>query len=73
MRANRTELLVLVTPYILDANDLPAPPIPTGPAAQWDWNSHIGDWIEQESGRERLGDPPAGTANTTGTGGGAGR
>jgi pilus assembly protein CpaC len=45
IRQNRTELLVLVTPYILDADDLPAPPLPTGTPEAWDWDGHIGDWI----------------------------
>jgi len=45
MRENRSELLVLVTPYILDPNNLPAPPVPTGEAIDWEWDSHIGEWI----------------------------
>ena len=45
VRENRTELLVLVTPYILDADNLPAPPLPTGMPEAWDWDGHIGDWI----------------------------
>jgi pilus assembly protein CpaC len=45
IRQNRTELLVLVTPYILDSNDLPAPLLPTGPPEVWDWDGYIGDWI----------------------------
>ncbi len=72
VRENRTELLVLVTPYILDPNALPAPPLPTGEAEDWNWNSHIGDWIEEESTRVRLGDPPAGYTSS-GNEGGAGR
>jgi pilus assembly protein CpaC len=44
-RQNRTELLVLVTPYILDPNQLPAPPVPTGAPETWDWDGYIGDWI----------------------------
>ncbi|UCC23953.1 MAG: pilus assembly protein N-terminal domain-containing protein [Gemmatimonadales bacterium] len=72
VRQNRTELLVLVTPYILDPNALPAPPLPTGPAEEWNWDSHIGNWIEEHSTRERLGDPPAGYTSS-GNGGGAGR
>lgn len=46
-RESRTELLVLVTPYILDPNDLPAPPLPAGPALEWDWDSYIGEWLEE--------------------------
>ena len=72
VRENRTELLVLVTPYILDPNALPAPPLPTGEAEDWNWNSHIGDWIEADSARVRLGDPPAGYTSS-GNEGGAGR
>jgi pilus assembly protein CpaC len=45
VRQNRTELLVLVTPYILDSNNLPAPPLPTGTPEEWDWDGHISDWI----------------------------
>ncbi|HSM07249.1 MAG TPA: type II and III secretion system protein, partial [Longimicrobiales bacterium] len=69
VRQNRTELLVLVTPYILDENNLPAPPLPTGPAESWDWDSHIGDWIEADSARVRLGDPPAQDTLRSGGGG----
>ncbi len=71
VRQNRSELLVLVTPYILDPDNLPAPPLPTGPAESWDWDSHIGDWIDADSARVRLGDPPAG--DTLLSGGGDGR
>lgn len=46
-RENRTELLVMVTPYILDPDALPAPPLPAGPAEEWDWDSHIGEWLEE--------------------------
>ncbi len=74
VRQNRTELLVLVTPYILDPAALPAPPLPTGPASEWKWDSHIGDWIRDEADRPRLGDPPAGSGSaTSGNGEGAGR
>jgi hypothetical protein len=75
-RQNRTELLVLVTPYILDPTDLPAPPLPTGPATDWKWDSHIGDWIRDHQNRPRLGDPPAPVGPvgaTSGNGGGEGR
>lgn len=73
IRQNRTELLVLVTPYILDPDALPAPPLPAGPAEEWDWDSHIARWLRDRSGVERLGDPPAGGVSTSGSGGGAGR
>lgn len=39
-RQERTELLVLVTPYILDTAD-PVPPLPTGEPSTWDWDGHI--------------------------------
>jgi pilus assembly protein CpaC len=71
-RQNRTELLVLVTPYILDADNLPAPPLPTGPADEWDWDSHIGNWIRDEATRPRLGDPVVPLA-PSGSGAGEGR
>ncbi|HSH75169.1 MAG TPA: pilus assembly protein N-terminal domain-containing protein [Longimicrobiales bacterium] len=74
MRQNRTELLVLVTPYVLDPAALPAPPLPTGPASEWDWDSHIGDWIRDHADRPRLGDPPASSsATSSASGGGDGR
>ena len=69
VRQNRSELLVLVTPYILDEDNLPAPPLPTGPAEEWDWDSHIRDWIEADSARVRLGDPPAQDTLRSGGGG----
>lgn len=59
-RQNMTELLVLVTPYVLDPNNLPAPPTPTGDPEQWEWDRHIRRWIQEREGVERLGDPPAG-------------
>lgn len=46
IRQNRSELLVLVTPYILDPTAMPAPELPTGAPEDWDWDGHIGDWIE---------------------------
>ncbi len=46
-RQERTELLVLVTPYILDAEALPAPPLPTGDAADWNWDATIRKWIRE--------------------------
>lgn len=74
IRQNRTELLVLVTPYILDPDALPAPPLPAGPADEWDWDSHISRWLNERSGMERLGDPPTDSgSSTSGTGGGGGR
>ena len=45
IRQNRSELIVLVTPYILDPTALPAPDLPTGDASDWEWDGHIGDWI----------------------------
>lgn len=48
-RQERTELLVLVTPHILDPNNLPAPPLPTGDPASWDWDENIKKWIEERS------------------------
>ena len=58
-RQRRTELLVLVTPYILDPNDLPAPPVPTGDPDLWEWDGSIRRWIRDTEGMERLGEPPA--------------
>jgi pilus assembly protein CpaC len=46
IRQNRSELIVLVTPYILDPTALPAPDLPTGDANDWKWDGHIGDWIK---------------------------
>jgi len=40
-RQERTELLVLVTPHILDPNNLPAPALPTGDPNDWDWDRYI--------------------------------
>jgi len=48
-RQDRTELLVLVTPYILDMDNLPRPVLPTGDADQWDWDRHIRNWIRDGS------------------------
>jgi pilus assembly protein CpaC len=48
-RQNRSELLVLVTPYVLDDDDLPAPPVPTGVPADWKWDGHIGNWIRERA------------------------
>ena len=59
IRQNRSELLVLVTPYILDPTALPAPELPTGNADGWEWDAHIRDWIRTN-------------ADTTSTAGGGG-
>ena len=48
-RQERTELLVLVTPHILDPENLPAPPLPTGPGEEWDWDTHIRNWIRERA------------------------
>lgn len=48
-RQERTELLVLVTPHILDPNNLPAPPLPTGNPDDWDWDNNIKQWIQERS------------------------
>ncbi len=45
-RQDRTELLVLVTPYILDPDNLPYERLPTGDAEDWEWDGHIRKWIE---------------------------
>ncbi len=39
-RENRTELLVLVTPHIIEPSDTP-PPIPTGEVDTWDWSRYM--------------------------------
>jgi pilus assembly protein CpaC len=39
-RENRTELLVLVTPHIVEPSDIP-PPIPTGEIETWDWSRYM--------------------------------
>jgi pilus assembly protein CpaC len=49
-RQERTELLVLVTPHILDPENLPAPAVPTGDPDDWDWDAHIRNWIQERSG-----------------------
>jgi pilus assembly protein CpaC len=43
-RQERTELLVLVRPHIVDPTD-PTPPLPTGPLPAWDWDGHIRDYF----------------------------
>jgi pilus assembly protein CpaC len=48
-RENRTELLVLVTPYVLDSDNLPAPDLPTGDALEWEWDGYIGNWIRERA------------------------
>lgn len=48
-RQDRTELLVLVTPHLLDQDDLPAPPLPTGETMTWDWHNHIREWMEERA------------------------
>lgn len=57
-RQNRTELLVLVTPYVLDSDNLPAPPLPTGEAEDWEWDPHIRRWIREQGDRPRLSGGP---------------
>lgn len=42
----RTELLVLVRPYIVSPDD-PIPPLPTGTPPTWQWDGHIRDYFEQ--------------------------
>lgn len=50
-RQNRTELLVLVTPHILDPENLPAQSVPGGDPDDWDWDSHIRKWMEERARR----------------------
>ncbi len=50
-RQDRTELLVLVTPHILDTDNLPVQALPTGDPTDWDWDSHIRNWIQERSSR----------------------
>jgi pilus assembly protein CpaC len=54
-RENRTELLVLVTPYVLDSDNLPAPDLPTGDALEWEWDGYIGNWIRERADTTRVG------------------
>jgi pilus assembly protein CpaC len=49
-RQDRTELLVLVTPHILDMNNLPRQVLPTGDPDTWDWDRHIRNWIREGTG-----------------------
>jgi pilus assembly protein CpaC len=46
-RQERTELLVLVTPHILDPDNLPTQALPTGDPADWRWDKYIRDWIRE--------------------------
>jgi pilus assembly protein CpaC len=50
-RQDRTELLVLVTPHILDTDNLPEWALPTGDpnSADWEWDAHIRRWIEERA------------------------
>lgn len=57
IRQNRTELLVLVTPHILDSENLPAPPVPTGPPETWEWDGHISDWMRARTDTAAAGQP----------------
>ncbi|MDX1646591.1 MAG: pilus assembly protein N-terminal domain-containing protein [Longimicrobiales bacterium] len=63
-RQNRTELLVLVTPYILDPDDLPAPPLPTGDPVDWDWDGHIEDWLEENPPTDWMETTPSRTSGS---------
>ena len=49
-RQDRTELLVLVTPHILDMDNLPRQALPTGDPDDWDWDRYIRSWIREGSG-----------------------
>ncbi|MGD2069257.1 MAG: pilus assembly protein N-terminal domain-containing protein [Gemmatimonadota bacterium] len=69
-RQNRTELLVLVTPHILDPDDLPAPPLPTGEPEDWEWDGHIGRWIHERADTASASDSASvGSAPSAGSGG----
>jgi type II secretory pathway component GspD/PulD (secretin) len=46
-RQDRTELLVLVTPHILDMDNLPRQVLPTGDPDEWDWDRYIRSWIRE--------------------------
>jgi pilus assembly protein CpaC len=59
-RQDRRELLVLVTPHLLDSNNLPAPPVPTGDPAEWLWDSHIMNWIRVRPDTMRTRPPGSG-------------
>jgi len=45
-RQERTELLVLVQPFIVNPSD-PVPPLPTGELPTWDWDGHIRNYFPQ--------------------------
>jgi pilus assembly protein CpaC len=45
-RQERTELLVLVQPFIVNPAD-PVPPLPTGELYEWDWDGHIRDYFPE--------------------------
>jgi hypothetical protein len=47
--------LVLVTPYVLDSDNLPAPDLPTGDALEWEWDGYIGNWIRERADTTRVG------------------
>ena len=62
-RQDRTELLVLVTPHILDSENLPAPPLPTGNPEEWEWDSHIRNWIRERPDTTRRSGVSGGTGS----------
>jgi pilus assembly protein CpaC len=45
-RQERTELLVLVQPHIVNPAD-PVPPLPTGELSSWDWDGHLRDYFPE--------------------------
>lgn len=52
LQQNRTELLVLVTPHLVQPTD-EEPAVPTGEPEEWDWSPSMRDWppaVESESG-----------------------
>ena len=59
-RQERTELLVLVTPHVLDPDNLPAQALPTGDPNDWDWDSYIRKSMEVKPDTVSRGsfDPP---------------
>jgi pilus assembly protein CpaC len=64
IRQNRTELIVLVTPYILDSDNLPAPDLPTGDPMTWEWDGYIGDWLQTRARGGQIGSMvPSGGGN----------
>jgi pilus assembly protein CpaC len=62
-RQDRTELLVLVTPHILDSENLPAPAVPTGAPEGWEWDSHIRNWIRERPDTTRRSGASGGTGS----------